>query len=78
METLPGSAHVPAPAPAPEPAAAPAPAKGVKKPFGGFTITFAGQAITMEKLFGAKPIPPSEMSKVLWAHVKKHKLSKKG
>lgn len=74
METVPGSVPVPAPAPAPDPA----PAAASKKPFGGYTISFAGQAITMEKLFGAKPIPPSEMSKVLWAHVKKNKLSKKG
>lgn len=75
METVPGTAPVPAPAPAP--AAAPA-AAAPKKAFGGYTISFAGQAITMEKLFGAKPIPPSEMSKVLWAYVKKNKLSKKG
>ena len=41
-----------------------------KKPFGGYTVSFAGRRDTMEKVFGTKPIPPSQMTKKLWAYVK--------
>lgn len=48
-----------------------------KKPFGGYTISFKGRKETVEDVFGSKPIPPSEMTKKLWAFVKRKKLSSK-
>lgn len=49
--------------------------KGKKKPFGGYAINFAGRKETVEQVFGKKPIPPSEMTKKIWAFVKSKKLS---
>jgi len=50
-----------------------------KKPaFGGYTICFEGRSDTVEKVFGKKPIPPSEMTKKIWAFVKKNNLAGKG
>lgn len=48
-----------------------------KKAFGGYSISFAGREDTFEKVFGSKPIAPSEMTKVLWRYVKNKKLGKK-
>lgn len=48
-----------------------------KKPFGGYSISFAGQTATVEEVFGKAPIAPSEMTKKLWAFVKGKKLSSK-
>ena len=48
-----------------------------KKAFGGYTISFKGRTDTVEKVFGPKPIGPSEMTKKIWAYVKRNKLSKK-
>lgn len=48
-----------------------------KKAFGGFTICFKGCKDSMEKVFGSAPLGPSQMTKKLWAYVKKNKLSKK-
>jgi chromatin remodeling complex protein RSC6 len=49
-----------------------------KKPaFGGYSISFAGQMDSLEKVFGKSPIAPSEMTKKLWAHVKAKNLSNK-
>lgn len=48
-----------------------------KKPFGGYCISFKGVTETLEKVFGKKPIVPSEMTKILWRFVKKKKLAKK-
>lgn len=48
-----------------------------KKAFGGYGINFAGQKMTLEELFGDKPIAPSEMTKKLWAFVKSKNLGKK-
>jgi len=48
-----------------------------KKPFGGMTVSFAGRSETMESVFGSKPMPPSEMTKKIWAFVKGKKLMKK-
>ena len=48
-----------------------------KKAFGGYTIDFSGCKDTMEKVFGAKPIAPSEMTKKVWAYVKSKKLAGK-
>ncbi len=50
---------------------------GKKAAFGGYTISFKGCDDTIEKVFGAKPIAPSEMTKKLWAYVKSNKLSTK-
>lgn len=49
--------------------------KGKRKPFGGYAINFAGRTETVEQVFGKKPIPPSEMTKKIWAFVKSKKLS---
>jgi hypothetical protein len=48
-----------------------------KKAFGGYTISFKGCGDSVEKVFGATPIGPSEMTKKIWAYVKRNKLSKK-
>ncbi len=49
-----------------------------KKPqFGGYAVNFAGKGETLEQVFGKKPISPAEMTKVLWAYVKKNKLGGK-
>lgn len=42
-----------------------------KKPFGGYTINFKGCNETAEQIFGSGPIAPSEMTKRIWAFVKK-------
>lgn len=49
--------------------------KTKKKPFGGYAINFAGRKETVEQVFGKKPIPPSQMTKKIWAFVKAQKLS---
>ncbi|HZX20129.1 MAG TPA: hypothetical protein VFF13_03895 [archaeon] len=48
-----------------------------KPAFGGYTINFAGQNDSVEKVFGNKPIAPSEMTKKIWAYVKSKGLSSK-
>ncbi|HLD49350.1 MAG TPA: hypothetical protein VJB11_03225 [archaeon] len=48
-----------------------------KKPFGGYSINFKGRTETLEEVFGKSPIGPSEMTKKIWAFVKKHKLAGK-
>jgi len=42
-----------------------------KKAFGGYTVCFKGCDDSMEKVFGTGKIPPSEMTKKIWAYVKK-------
>jgi len=42
----------------------------VKKPFGGYAICFKGCTETAEDIFGTGKIPPSEMTKKIWAYVK--------
>ncbi|MFH1239751.1 MAG: hypothetical protein V1672_00885 [Candidatus Diapherotrites archaeon] len=49
----------------------------VKKPFGGYEVSFKGCTDTMESVFGSKGIPPSEMTKKLWAYVKSKKIAGK-
>ncbi len=52
--------------------------KAAKKPaFGGYSISFKGCPESLEDLFGSAPIGPSEMTKRLWAYVKKKKLGKR-
>ncbi len=49
-----------------------------KKPaFGGYTISFKGRTETVEQVFGKAPLPPSQMTKKLWAYVKGKKLANK-
>lgn len=48
-----------------------------KAAFGGYAINFKGCMHTMEAVFGNKPVSPSDMTKKLWAYVKKHRLAKK-
>jgi len=48
-----------------------------KKAFGGYTISFAGRKETLEEVFGAGKLTPSEMTKKLWAFVKSKKLAGK-
>ena len=50
-------------------------AKG--KAFGGYSINFKGCSDSLEKVMGSKPIGPSEMTKKIWAYVKRKKLSGK-
>jgi hypothetical protein len=52
-------------------------AKAARKPFGGFSITFKGATDSLESVFGSAPIGPAEMTKKLWAYVKRKKLSGK-
>ena len=47
-----------------------------KKAFGGYSISFKGCKDTVEAIFGSAPIGPSDMTKKLWAYVKKHRLAK--
>ena len=51
--------------------------KPKKKPFGGYSISFRGCDDTLESVFGSGDIAPSEMTKKLWAYVKKNKISGK-
>ena len=49
--------------------------KAKKPAFGGYAINFAGRQETVEKVFGKKPIAPSEMTKRIWIFVKANSLS---
>lgn len=48
-----------------------------KLAFGGYSINFKGCSDSMEKVMGAKPIGPSEMTKKILAYVKRKRLAKK-
>ena len=50
---------------------------GKKKAFGGYTVNFKGCKDTAEKIFGGRPIAPSQMTKKLWGYVKRKRLNKK-
>jgi hypothetical protein len=52
-------------------------AKAKKVAFGGYSINFKGCTDTVAAVFGDKPIGPSEMTKKLWAYVKRKKLAGK-
>ncbi|MBI5700730.1 hypothetical protein HZC34_02635 [Candidatus Saganbacteria bacterium] len=41
------------------------------------TVNFKGRLETLEKVFGAKPIPVTQMTKKIWDVIKKHRLLKK-
>ena len=48
-----------------------------KLAFGGYAINFEGCDDTLESVMGSKPIGPSEMTKKIWAYVKRKRLAKK-
>lgn len=48
-----------------------------KKNFGGYAVKFGGRTESLESIMGDKPIGPAEMTKKLWAHIKRHKLAGK-
>lgn len=48
-----------------------------KKPFGGYTISFRGSSDSLQDVFGSSAITPSEMTKKLWAYIKRKKLAGK-
>ncbi len=48
-----------------------------RKAFGGMTVSFKGCHDSIESVFGGSAIAPSEMTKKLWAYVKRHGLMKK-
>ena len=48
-----------------------------KVAFGGYSLNFKGCTDTLESVMGDKPIGPSEMTKKIWAYVKKRRLGKK-
>ena len=48
-----------------------------KAAFGGYSINFKGCTDSVESVFGSKPVSPSDMTKKIWAYVKKHRLGKK-
>jgi hypothetical protein len=50
---------------------------GKKKPFGGYSICFKGCEETLEEVFSAKDITPSEMTKAIWVYVKKKNIAGK-
>jgi hypothetical protein len=50
---------------------------GKKKAFGGYSISFKGCDDSLESVFGSGDIAPSEMTKKLWAYVKKNNLAGK-
>jgi hypothetical protein len=52
-------------------------AKGKGKAFGGYAINFKGCGDTMESVFGNTPIGPSDMTKKIWAYVKRKKIAGK-
>jgi len=51
--------------------------KSKRKPFGGYAIQFAGRTETLEQIFGAKPVTPSEMTKKIWVFIKSRRLANK-
>jgi chromatin remodeling complex protein RSC6 len=52
-------------------------AKKQKVAFGGYTINFKGCSDTLESVMGSKPMPPPEMTKKIWAYVKKKRIASK-
>jgi SWIB/MDM2 domain len=48
-----------------------------KKNFGGYALKFSGREESLESVMGDKPIGPAEMTKKLWAYIKKHRLGTK-
>lgn len=51
--------------------------KEKKAAFGGYTVCFAGQTDSLEKVFGNKPLTTTEMTKQLYFFINDHSLSSK-
>lgn len=51
--------------------------KEKKASFGGYTVCFAGQTDSLEKVFGNKPLTTTEMTKQLYFYINDHSLSSK-
>ena len=51
--------------------------KAKKPAFGGYSISFKGCDDSLESVFGSGDIAPSEMTKKIWAYVKKNNLAGK-
>ena len=49
--------------------------RGKRKPFGGYSIGFAGRTETLEQVFGKKRVVPSQMTKLIWKFIKAKKLA---
>lgn len=49
----------------------------VRKAFGGMTVSFRGCNDSIQDVFGSGALAPSEMTKKLWAYIKRHGLMKK-
>ena len=50
----------------------------VRKPFGGYSISFKSASdSTLSDVFGTGALTPSEMTKKLWAYIKRKKLAGK-
>ena len=47
------------------------------KAFGGYSISFKGCNDSLEDVFGSGKLAPSEMTKKLWAYVKRKGISSK-
>jgi hypothetical protein len=48
-----------------------------KAAFGGYSINFKGCKDSVEAVFGSKPIGPSEMTKKIWAYIKRKRLARR-
>ena len=48
-----------------------------QKNVGGYAVKVGGRTESLEAIMGAKPIGPAEMTKRLWAFIKKHRLAGK-
>jgi hypothetical protein len=46
---------------------------GLKK----MTVNFKGRKETLEKIFGARPLPVTQMTKRIWGVIKRYRLLKK-
>ncbi len=41
------------------------------------TVNFKGRKETLEKIFGARPLPVTQMTKRIWQVIKRYRLLKK-
>jgi len=51
--------------------------KRTREAFGGYAISFKGCKASLEDVFGKKPIPPSQMTKLLWEYIREKGLGGK-
>ena len=48
---------------------------GKKGAFGGYKVNFRGCKDSLKRIFGTKPLTPSQMTKKLWGYVKRKRLA---